>query len=365
MGPTWGTSFSAPEVAGAFAVLRQKYGMSRSVDQLVALLKSTGRPLAGGRAGAATANAAVINIGAALKSKVVRVAGADRYAESAALSRSGYPSTAATVYVASGEDFPDALSAGAAATKKGGPLLLTAPRALPAAIAAELSRLKPSTIVVAGGPGVVSDAVFTALRSYAGTVRRVSGIDRYETSRRIADDAFASAPRVYVSVGDAFPDAISAGGAAGALGAPIILVPSGSTSLNSATRASILRLSPSTARIVGGAGILPDSFLTSMRQAVASTTRVSGIDRWGTSANVNLDAFTTASTAYLVNGLNFPDGLSAAPIAGKNRAPVFISNAACVPRPVLTAISRLGVTTITLAGGTGVLTPAVESLTPC
>jgi putative cell wall-binding protein len=98
---------------------------------------------------------------------------------------------------------------------------------------------------------------------------------------------------------------------------------------------------------------------------VADTTRVAGADRWTTAAAVNQDAFTSATTAYLVNGFNFPDGLSAAPIAGKNRAPVFVSDTECVPRPVLTAISRLGITTVTLGGGTGVLTSRVESLTPC
>lgn len=360
-----GTSYSAPQVAGAFAVLRQKYGTALSVDQLVARLKATGTPLSGGRAGAATAGAAVINIAAALKPKVTRIAGADRYEQAAAISKVGFTSTAPTVYIASGENFPDALAAGAAAAKKGGPLLLTTGGGLPAATTTELKRLKPSTIVVAGGPNAVSDAVVTTLKSYAGSVKRISGADRYETSRKIAADAFPSASRVYFASGDAFPDAISAGGAAGAQGAPIILLPAGWSSLDSATAASVTKLAPTSARVVGGTAALPDSFLAAVKAKVPSTTRVAGAERWTTSANVNLDAFATASTAFLVSGLNFPDGLSAAPVAAKGKAPVFLSESTCIPKPVLAAISRMGVTTVTLAGGTTVLGGGISSLAAC
>ncbi|WP_322105651.1 S8/S53 family peptidase [Paraburkholderia sp. J41] len=61
-----GTSFAAPQIAAAFAVLRQKFGQGPSVDALVQLLKSTGTPLTGQRAGLAAPGAVVINIKAAL-----------------------------------------------------------------------------------------------------------------------------------------------------------------------------------------------------------------------------------------------------------------------------------------------------------
>ncbi|MDF0604339.1 S8/S53 family peptidase [Neisseriaceae bacterium TC5R-5] len=63
----WGTSFASPQVAGAFAVLRQKYGMSESVDQLLSRLQNTGLPLSGPRATEAGPQAKVLNIRAALQ----------------------------------------------------------------------------------------------------------------------------------------------------------------------------------------------------------------------------------------------------------------------------------------------------------
>ncbi|QGZ64364.1 S8 family serine peptidase [Paraburkholderia acidisoli] len=61
-----GTSFAAPQVAAAFAVLRQKFGPDPSVDALAQLMKATGKPLTGQRAGLAAPGASVLNIKAAL-----------------------------------------------------------------------------------------------------------------------------------------------------------------------------------------------------------------------------------------------------------------------------------------------------------
>lgn len=58
-----GTSFASPQVAGAYAVLRQKFGYTPTVDQLTALLQSTGTPVTGTNA---AADAVDVNIKAAL-----------------------------------------------------------------------------------------------------------------------------------------------------------------------------------------------------------------------------------------------------------------------------------------------------------
>lgn len=62
----WGTSFSSPQVAAAFAVLRQKFGSGPSVDSLVRLMQTTGKPVTGQQAGLAAQGAAVLDIKAAL-----------------------------------------------------------------------------------------------------------------------------------------------------------------------------------------------------------------------------------------------------------------------------------------------------------
>lgn len=96
----------------------------------------------------------------------VRLSGADRYETAAEVSRSAWtPEDASVVYLASGENFPDALSAGAS-TQGLGPLLLTRPDVLPPATRAELERLAPCLVVVVGGDPAVSDAVALEADSY-------------------------------------------------------------------------------------------------------------------------------------------------------------------------------------------------------
>ncbi len=102
----------------------------------------------------------------AMHGSVSRMAGADRYTTAVALSKATFADdSVGTVYVATGRSFPDGLSAGPVAGVRGGPLLLVPGTSLPSAVAAELRRLDPTSIVFVGGPGVVSDAVRYQIRA--------------------------------------------------------------------------------------------------------------------------------------------------------------------------------------------------------
>lgn len=99
---------------------------------------------------------------------VTRVFGANRYATAAAISQAyGWDElNTIAVYLASGEDYPDALSIGL--TNFGdGPLLLVSPTSIPTATRNELTRLQPCFIDVIGGTSSVSDTVFDKLKAYA------------------------------------------------------------------------------------------------------------------------------------------------------------------------------------------------------
>ncbi|GAA3907232.1 cell wall-binding repeat-containing protein [Microbacterium invictum] len=96
-----------------------------------------------------------------------RLAGADRYATAAAVSKATFGAGVRVAYIANGSTFPDALSGAAAAGVVGGPVLLTADSSLPGSVASELARLKPAKIVVLGGPGAVSETVVAQAARYA------------------------------------------------------------------------------------------------------------------------------------------------------------------------------------------------------
>ena len=295
-----------------------------------------------------------------------RIQGGDRYESAAAVSRSGFPATSPVVVVASGESFPDALAAGPAAARLGGPLLLTRGGALPPATASEIARLKPSTIIVAGGPATIADSVVTSLKGLTGSVVRVSGADRYETSRKLASYAFPSASTALIASGDAFPDALSAGAAAAEAGAPLILVGSGSRAADEPAASQAKALKANVIRVIGGAAVVPEDTVTTLKASVADTRRVAGSDRFQTAIEVSRTLFSAATEqVFVVNGLDFPDGLVVAPSAGRSHSPVFLSPGGCVNREVVSEMDRLGAARLTLIGGAAALNAGVAAVNVC
>ena len=95
---------------------------------------------------------------------VERVAGNDRYATAAAISRRHFGS-ADFAYVATGASFPDALAAAPVAGLRRGPVLLTTGTSLSRPAANELARLSPERAVIVGGTSVVSNTVASAVNT--------------------------------------------------------------------------------------------------------------------------------------------------------------------------------------------------------
>ncbi len=89
---------------------------------------------------------------------VERIAGADRYAVSAAVNET-YFGSAEEVYLATGADYPDALSGGVLAARKGVPLLLVQSDCIPSLAAAALARWQPKLTTLLGGPRSLSASV--------------------------------------------------------------------------------------------------------------------------------------------------------------------------------------------------------------
>jgi putative cell wall-binding protein len=298
-----------------------------------------------------------------------RVAGPDRYGTAIAISQAAFSSTAPVVYITTGTNFPDALSAAAAAAKEHGPLLLTTPDALPSSVVAELQRLQPSKVVVVGGPSAVSDRVLSQLEALQPNTVRVFGADRYATSQAIVKYAFDSAPLstrvVYVATGSAFPDALAASGAAGVQGGAVLLVPGADGGLQGATvQSSLTDVGAQTIAIVGGT-VAVSAAIERQLSEVAPVRRLAGADRFATAVAVNQDAFPSASTVLLATGRDFPDALTGAAWAGNQGLPLLESEAGCVPASSLGGLATLGAEHVIALGGTSALYPSVDSLSQC
>lgn len=305
-----------------------------------------------------------------------RLAGADRFTTATLLSKAAYPSsTGGTVYVSVGTQFADGLAAAPAAAQVDAPLLLIETDAVPAVVRTELQRLNPARIIVVGGEGVVSAAAYAALQAAVpgAELRRDAGADRYETARAIARAAFlgegtpGGAPVVFLANGDDFPDALAASAAAGHLGGPVLLVPSGSTTLDADTRALITDLGASRIVIAGGTGVVTAGIAADAATVpgVTEVVRKGGASRFETAALLNDYAFETPTAGFIAYGFGFPDALSAAAVAGAQGAPLALSNGICTWVDSLNQFVDAGVSQVTLMGGTGVLSSSVARYEAC
>lgn len=140
-----------------------------------------------------------------------------------------------TVVVASGQQFPDALSIAPWCYANAAPILLTgSDRCLSdEQVQAVQDAEQVERIVIVGGPGAVSE---TDVRSQLGDTYEyviLAGADRYETSARISVwemDEGMGITNLVVASGEAFPDALAGSALCGVSNSVLVLVPSsGST----------------------------------------------------------------------------------------------------------------------------------------
>ncbi len=290
------------------------------------------------------------------ETEVVRLAGADRYSTAAAIS-GVHPAGADTVFVATGADYPDALSVAARAGSLGAPVLLTRQDTLPSATRQELIRLAPQRVVVVGGESAISKAVFSAIDDATGPadVTRWAGTDRYGTAARVAAD-FGTADTVYVATGENYPDALAGAARAGALDGPVLLVRP--DALPTATRAALASLDPIEIRALGGPTAISDDVLTALG-AYGRVQRVGGADRYATAALVAADV-ANASSVYLSSGENWPDALAGAARAGMDDVPVLLARPGAIPPVTWSELERLNPDTVYLLGGPSAVSGSVE-----
>lgn len=218
--------------------------------------------------GTAAVGASVESDLATLADDVERWSGADRYATAAEVAAESFPDSAAVdrVYLASGENFPDALAGVPAGTVDRAPILLTRQDALPAATSTELDRLDPEEVVILGGSVAVSEALEDALADDATVLRRAGGT-RFTTAVDISEQTFdADVETVFISTGAIFADALATGAVAGAAPGPILLVTRDQVA--SEVLDEVARLQPERIVVLGGTGAVSEDVAQQLRDEV-------------------------------------------------------------------------------------------------
>ncbi|GAA1513401.1 putative cell wall-binding protein [Agromyces terreus] len=186
---------------------------------------------------------------------VQRIGGVDRYDTSRRIVADAFGDFR-TVYVATGRDFPDALTAAAVAASLHIPVVLVDGRSgsVPAATRTLLTSRGVDQVRIAGGTGAVSSGIQSALAK-SHTVSRYSGPDRFSTSVSL-NSVIAASPNAYLATGMAYPDALAGAVAAGRADDPLYLAQT--NCMPSPVRAALLKQKVTSLVLLGGPGALTD-----------------------------------------------------------------------------------------------------------
>ena len=185
-----------------------------------------------------------------------RVSGSDRFGTAVAIA--GVLNNPSVILEATGFAFPDALSAGAAAAKATGAVLLTNGSSQASATATYLSSHPGDTRTAVGGPAAAADPGATPL----------AGSDRFATAVLVAQHFFTNPGRLGFASGQAFPDALAGGSNVGKAAGPILLVPvCGGLPSSLANYLGSVKGSVSGGALYGGPLAVGDDVLAELEQA--------------------------------------------------------------------------------------------------
>ncbi|MBL4932269.1 cell wall-binding repeat-containing protein [Clostridium paridis] len=263
-----------------------------------------------------------------------RLQGKDRYETATAISYEVIKnSTVNNVVLATGSDFPDALTGSVLAAKLNAPILLTGNDSYNAMdldfIRKNLS--KTGTIYILGSSGVIPDKLISQIKANGyNNVIRLGGKNREETARIINQKL--SVPKgtpVVIATGLDFPDALSISSVAGIKQYPIAL--SYKDSLPAPSISTLKDIQPSKIYIVGSAGVVSDKVVNQIKATLPSISssnivRIGGKDRFETSVGIAKAFNLNTTNAVIATGFDFPDALSGSVLASKLNAPILLVN---------------------------------------
>lgn len=318
--------------------------------------------------GGITAKASDTNFNVSRVDGATRIATADNLAEKQFAS-----SKTDNVVLVNGYGYADAVSATPLAKLLKAPILLTSGgSSLESEVSKTISDIGAKNVYIVGGTGVVSSSIETSLDSNY-TVERIQGTEdttRMGTNAAVAEKVISMGGQktgMLVNGKDGYADALSVAAVAAQKGYPVLLA--SSTGVSDVVK-DVVSENSLTVKAVGGDAVLPQSVVSSV-----NGTKVTGntANRYATNLAVleyfNNNGGIDFSTIYLAMGgvtnTQFADALVASAAAANNGSPLVLTSQGPDSYSVNARnyiINKNGGANIIIVGGTGVVTPSVESL---
>ncbi len=266
--------------------------------------------------------------------RTFRFRGTHRYNTGRLIAQEAF-GTATQAIVARGDLFPDSLSGHYLAGQLGAPVLLTPTAELADDTLAALEELGVEEVTLLGATDAISAGVESDLQARGYTVRRIGGIDRYETAADIVTrpgnavgalgDARATA---FVASGNNFPDALVTGAVAYDRQFPVLLTYQ--DHLPDVTREALEQLRIDSVVIPGGTGPVAASVQSELEAMGITVTRIAGPTRVDTAlafAEFTIQRFGwTYFELMFSRGDDFADALTVGPRQGSKQQVLLLTN---------------------------------------
>ena len=291
--------------------------------------------------------------------KIQRLSGDNRYETSVEVSEKNFKS-ADTVVLASGQNTADALVASSYADIEEAPILLTNKNSISDEVLDEIERLKADKVVIVGGQSSISSSVESRLKKEDIKVTRISGRDRFDTSDKLSQEVSRLSKKSSQAIlvnGYKNIDALSVSSLATKEDLPILL--NGRNTLNMSVKNRLKQMNVKKVYIIGGNNSISSDVEKELNRMQISVVRLSGTDRYETSANIAKYAYKDFNEAIVASGENPVDALAASTLTGKKEAPILLTNKNKIPKSIKKIIEDMDIGKITIVGGENSITDNV------
>lgn len=272
------------------------------------------------------------------------------------------PSTQATAVIANGEKYTDVLTATVLANEKNCPILLSSLDSVDAQTIAEMKRIEAGDVIISGGPHSVSQKVVDQLKSEGFSVVRFSGPDRYGTAEQIGDEVRAitkNEDEAMLVDGTNFPDVITISTLASQKRAPILITEP--ETLNKTAEYTISKWNLNDITIGGSYNSVSKNIEDNL--GVSKVQRLGGADRYETSKIVGQEVVNLTGNKdnmVLVDGTDFPDGITINSLASKFKSPIMLTNPTQLNKHTADKISEWSMKNVLIGGGYNSVSKEIE-----
>lgn len=200
------------------------------------------------------------------------------------------------------------------------------------------------------------------------TPARVEGEDRYDTAAIVAETTFDAEANTFALLAraDDFPDALTGAGAAGAVGAPILLVDE--DDVPERTAEALVNLAIERVIILGGEAAVGPAVESELALDY-DVERLGGGNRYDTAAQIagflaetgGIGPVFGDTGAILVNGEGFADALTAGPLSFSGNLPILLSEHDRLPEETDRALVELGIGHVLILGGSAAVSSSVSA----